>query len=261
MLWLEILILAVVQGVAEFLPISSSGHLVVGAALFDQFGHPITDKLSVNIFLHLGTLLAILVFYRRRIYVLLKEDRRVIGLLLAGSVPAAVAGLILKREFQSSLETPITAGLMFPVTGLILLWAARHQSGSMTCRELGYGRALLIGVFQAFAILPGISRSGATIAAGLACGLRRDEAAAFSFLLAIPAIAGAGLLETIKLLGESSAATPVGGLALGATVSFVVGLASLWWLIRWLDRGRLHLFAWWVIPLGAVVLAWQILGK
>jgi undecaprenyl-diphosphatase len=266
MIWLEILILAVVQGVSEFLPISSSGHVVVGEALFDEFrllAQPMTDqqKLSLNIVLHVGTLLAILVFYRQRIRQLLRQDRRVLLLLLVGSLPAAVAGLGLKRQFEHVLTDPLLAGFMFPVTGLMLLWTARRETGQTTCRKLGYGGALLIGLFQAFAILPGISRSGATIVAGLGCGLRRDEAAAFSFLLAIPAIGGAGLLETVKLLKEGSASTPPSALAVGALVSFAVGLAALWWLVRWLRQGRLYHFAWWVIPLGLAVIAWQLLTQ
>lgn len=263
-MWLEILVLAVVQGVTEFLPISSSGHVVVGQALFDQFGHKMHDGLTVNIFLHVGTLMAILVFYRRRIWLLLGRDRRVIALLLVGSVPAAVAGLIIKWRFEATLESPLIAGFMFLVTGAILLWAAQRESGQSTCRELGYGSALLIGAFQAFAILPGISRSGATIVAGLGCGLRRDEAATFSFLLAIPAIGGGGLLEIYKLAATPPDSVPMEGLAVGALVSFAVGLVSLWWLVRWIQQGRLHHFAWWVIPLGLVVItaviAWRLLG-
>ena len=127
------------------------------------------------------------------------------------------------------------------------------------CRELGYRSALLIGAFQALAILPGVSRSGATIAAGLACRLKREEAAAFSFLLAIPAIAGAGLLELIELARDSTDSATVGVLALGAGLSFAVGLASLGWLVRWLRQGNLHQFAWWVVPLGAGVIAWRLL--
>ncbi len=265
MVWLEIFLLAVVQGIGEFLPISSSGHVVVGLALCDRLGFPLDEKLTVNIVLHVGTLAAILVFYWRRILRLLREDRRVIGLLIVGSVPAALAGVAVKatpmgEALEAGLESALVAGFMFPLTGLILLWSARRDPGQTTCRELTYGRAILIGLAQAFAILPGISRSGTTIVAGIGCGLRRDEAATFSFLLAIPAIGGAGLIETVKLLGEPSGAMPLGPLALGMLVSFLVGLAALGWLIRWLDQGRLHLFAWWVIPLGAAVVAWQLFG-
>ncbi len=255
---LEILILAVVQGVGEFLPISSSGHLVVVAALFAQFGGSLGEGgLTVNIVLHLGTLVAILVVYRRRIWATLTSQRRLACLVVVGSIPAAVVGVSLKLLASEILQEPLLAGLMFPLTGALLLWSANRATGSLDCREMSYRHALLIGISQALAILPGISRSGATIVSGLACGLRRQEAAAFSFLLAIPAIGGAGLIEAVHLVKDPPQQSQLGLLALGATVSFLVGLASLAWLLSWLERGRLHLFAWWVISLGVVVLAWQ----
>ena len=255
MIWLEILILAIVQGITEFLPISSSGHLVVGGEVFEQLGCPIEERLTVHIVLHGGTLAAILVFYWRQIWRLLGEDRRVIGLILVGSIPAAFVGLVLKKYFEAELVHPLVAGCMFPITGIMLLWAARRKPGETDYLELRYGHALLIGVFQAVAILPGISRSGATIVAGLGLGLKREQAATFSFLLAIPAIGGAMLLD---MLDYSSQDVSVGPLAAGALVSFVVGLLALRWLVQWLKEGRLHLFAWYLIPLGVVVIAWQL---
>jgi len=255
---LEIVILAVVQGVAEFLPISSSGHVVVIAALFDQLGQPLEDKISVNVVLHVGTLLAVLVFYWRRVLRLLGQDRRVIGLLVVGTLPAVVVGLPLRWHFHQALESPMLAGFMFLVTGALLLWGASIHSGSLDCRELQFRHALAIGAFQALAILPGVSRSGATIVAGLACGLKRHEAAAFSFLLAIPAIGGAGLLEAISLLDQQSCEIPARLLILGGVLSCLVGLVSLWWLVRWLAQGRLSYFAWWVFLLGPVVVAWRL---
>lgn len=254
---LQIAVLAVVQGVTEFLPISSSGHVIVVAAVFDQLGQPLGEKLTVNIVLHLGTLLAILAFYGRRVWRLLGRDRRVVGLLVVGTLPAVAFGLTLKWRFSHTLESPLLAGLMFPLTGVMLVWAAAKPPGGLGCRHLGYAQALLIGVFQAMAVLPGISRSGATIAAGLGCGLRRKEAAAFSFLLAIPAIGGAGLLEIVSLVRQPAHGDSPGALLLGAALSFAVGLASLWWLIRWIEKGRLQDFAWWVLLLGPVVVAWQ----
>lgn len=255
---LEIILLSIVQGIGEFLPISSSGHMVVLATLFDELGQPIPDKITVNIALHLGTLLSILVVYWRRILGLLGEDRRVIGLLIAGTLPAALFGLYLKTQLHGSLDSAVVAGCMFPITGLMLLWAARRQPGDLACRALTYRQALMIGVFQAFAIFPGISRSGSTIIAGLGTGLRREEAATFSFLLAIPAILGAGLLEGLHLLRGSPQAEPFGLLGLGMALSFTIGLVSLWWLLRWLQQGRLHVFAWWVLFLGPAVLVWQL---
>lgn len=256
---LEILFLALIQGIGEFLPISSSGHVVVGQAVFDQLGYPLHDKLAVNIVLHLGTLLSILVFYRRRILEVLGRDRRVIGLVLAASVPAGLVGVLCKPWVESAFESPLCVGWMFFFTGAMLLWSAGHQTGELACRELSYAKALLIGLFQAVAVLPGISRSGSTIVAALGVGLRRDEAATFSFLLAIPAIAGAGLLESLKLRHESMGSLTPQALLIGAAVSFQVGLAALWVLLRWLQGGRLYRFAWWVTPLGTVVVVWQLL--
>jgi len=258
MLWLQIILLAVVQGLTEFLPISSSGHLVIVQEIFEQAGHPLPQRLTVDVVLHLGTLLSILVFFRRRIAALFFQDRRVIGLLLAGSVPAGAAGLLLKEQFEAAFDSPLLVGCMLLGTGALLLWARRQPPGIASCRELGYVRAVVIGLFQALAILPGISRSGSTITAGIVVGLRRDEAAVFSFLLAIPAIAGAGLVDFLHYSKSSGDSTPVLVLLVGAAVSFLVGLLALWLLIRWLRRGRLHLFAGWVILLGTAVIAWQL---
>jgi len=260
MLFFEVILLAVVQGVGEFLPISSSGHVVVLEALFDQIGSPLQEKLLLNVVLHLGTLLVILVYYWRRIGRLFTEERRTLALLAAATLPAAVIGLLLKVYCQSALENPLLTGFMFPLTGAMLLWTARRRPGSLTCGDLTFAKAVVIGMFQAVAILPGISRSGATIVAGLGAGLKREEAAAFSFLLAIPAIAGAGLLEVVDLWRQPSEPIPPRMLLLGAVVSFVVGMACLGWLLRWLRQGRLHYFAWWLFLLGAAVLIWRFTG-
>lgn len=255
---LEIVLLGIVQGIGEFLPISSSGHVVVLATLFDQLGQPIQEKLTVNIALHAGTLLSIVVVYWRRLVWLLGRDRRIFGLLVVGSVPAAIVGVPLKLYLASALESAMLTGWMFLITGLMLLWSARRQVGTRTCAELSYSRALLIGAFQALAILPGVSRSGATIVAGLGVGLNRQESATFAFLLAVPAILGASFLEAIHLLGGTPPTEPVGILVLGMGVSFLVGLFSLWWLLQWLETGRLHRFAWWVLLLGPIVITWQL---
>jgi len=260
-IWLEVILLAVVQGIGEFLPISSSGHVVVGLAVFEWLEVPIDEKLAVNVVLHLGTLGAILVFYRGRMRLLLGEDRRVIWLLILGTIPAAVLGLAARHFCKPVLESPLTAGLCFPLTGVLLLWSARREPGTLVMRRLSPSQVLLIGLFQAAAVLPGISRSGATIVAGLAAGLKRDEAAAFAFLLAIPAIGGAGVIELADLVREPAGSVPAVALLVGAVVSFLVGLAALWWLVRWLSQGRFHLFAWWVFPLGAaVLLCWWLVG-
>jgi len=255
----EVLVLAVVQGVAEFLPISSSGHVVVVGKIFEQFGRPMPDMPSLNIVLHVGTLGAILAFYWRPLRQVLGQDRRVIRLLVVATLPAAAVGIPLRWAFGEALQSALLAGFMFPLTGAMLLWSARLSPGTVTCRKLNYAGALLIGVFQAIAILPGVSRSGATIVAGLACGLKREEAATFSFLLAIPAIGGAGLMELVALLRAPAHLSSLALLGLGAALSFAVGLASLALLLRWLREGRLHHFAAWVLLLGPAVIAWKLL--
>lgn len=257
--FLEICILAAVQGITEFLPVSSSGHLVILSAIFDRHGVQMDEKLTVNIVLHLGTLLAILIFYRRRIFDLLSKDKRVISLLAVGTIPAVVVGLLLKRFGEELLVNPLLAGPMLIVTAGMLIWTTRHPGGETECRDLSHGHAVIIGFFQAFAILPGISRSGATIVAGMGCGLRREEAATFSFLLAIPAIAGAGLLDLKDMLANDTGSVPIVALIVGAAVSFAVGLAALGWLVDWVRHGRLHWFAWWLIPMGIIVTLWQLL--
>ncbi len=260
MAYLEVLVLAIGQGITEFLPVSSSGHVVVTAELFHEMGFPLQQRVTVNVVLHLGTLLAILAFYWRRIVALFGADRRVLGLIAVGSLPAMIVGLPLRLYLENWLESALLAGLLFPVTGLLLLWGDRQTAGTSVARQLTYRNALAVGVFQALAVLPGISRSGATIVGGLLAGLRRDEAAAFAFLLAIPAIGGAGVLEAWHLLLCPAGRTPPLALAAGGVVSLAVGLLSLAWLVRWLRQGHLHWFAWWVIPLGPVVVLWQFVA-
>jgi undecaprenyl-diphosphatase len=256
MAWLEMFVLAVVQGIGEFLPISSKGHLVLGESLMSGLSKA-DDNLTIGIVLHMGTLATILVFYWRRILGLLKNDWRAIGLVCVGTVPVAVVGLIFKHQLEELFKVPLYVGLFLPVTGIMLLWSARHQSGQITLGNLTFRQALVVGIAQIFALLPGISRSGTTIVAGLGVGMRRDEAASFSFLLAIPAVAGACLLHLKDMIKHPEALPPLGLLVMGAAVSFLVGLAALCWLERWLEKGRMHLFAWYVIPLGVAVLIWQ----
>lgn len=264
--YLEIILLGIVQGIAEFLPISSSGHLVVANALLESLGRaPAEDMLEVNIVLHLGTLLAVLVHYRREIVRMLTRDHRVAGAVVLATIPAAIVGIGIKKGLNDHqadliLENVLLVGCLFPVTALMLVFAMRRTPGDTDYTELSYSRALLIGVAQAFAILPGISRSGTTIAAGIACGLRRESAATFAFLMAIPAIAGAGVLEGLDILQDGGTGTPLAVLAVGFVVSFLVGWASLRLLIRFVRQGTLSIFAWYLIPLGIAVVTWQLLG-
>jgi len=264
----EIILLGIVQGLTEFLPVSSSGHLVVANAVLEALGsEPVEELLEVSIVLHLGTLLAVLVFYRREIVRLLGVDRRAVPLLVVGTIPAAIVGVLIKKGLPDAselwvkewiLENALVCGILFPVTALVLLWVAKRASGETDYPQLTWQKSLAIGVMQAIAILPGISRSGFTIAAGLAMGLERQAAATYAFLLAVPAIGGAGLLEGMEALKEGTTGTPLLNLAVGFLVSFAVGWVALKLLVGLVERGRLAMFAYYLLPLGLAVVAWQL---
>lgn len=279
---LQIIILAVVQGLTEFLPVSSDGHLIVVGSLYQSLtGSTLDgDQITLTIALHAGTFVTVLVVFRAQIIRLLKEDRRVVPLLVVGTIPAALFGILLKKTAwgKALLESPIAAGIGLVATGVILLWGTRtseHLSaagdadpaeesardvGRIRYPQLNYLQTLIIGCFQAAAVLAGVSRSGSTIASGLRLAkLRREDAANFSFLLSIPAIGGAVFLECIELVRKGDAnGFSVGHLAIGAVISMLVGIVALRWLLTWVRGGRLHLFAYWCIPLGLIVTVWQL---
>jgi undecaprenyl-diphosphatase len=258
--YLRLIFLGLVQGITEFLPISSDGHLNVAERLFGQFAATPDGPadLMTTVILHLGTLGSILVVFGRRLWHAVARDRRVLGLLFVGTLPAAVVGLSIERYFESALKDALLTGCMLPLNGAMLLWISRRPPATGEYAQLGYRQALAVGVLQALAILPGISRSGTTIAAGVGVGLKRTDAATFSFLLAMPVIGGAVLLKFYKLASGTAVVTDVGPLVVGTIVSFAAGLAALKLLIRLLERGGLAPLAWWCIALGFIVLGWQL---
>lgn len=266
--WLSVVILAVAQGVAEFLPVSSSGHLLV---LGNWFGFDAESNMTLNVVLHAGTLLAIAVFYFKHLLSILleKSRRRLIALVIAGSVPAAVVGIGLKlsglEEFIFS--SPFVAVLGFIVTatllGCVFGFPGRGKDKSaeaenaLSAEKISFGKALLIGCAQAVAITPGISRSGSTISAGVLCGMRKSDAAEFSFLLAIPAIGGAALLELLDFIKECNSAIPRSEillLSVGFAVSAIVGYAALAGLIALLKKGKLGYFSYYLYIAALIVL-------
>lgn len=253
----KILILAAVQGIAEFLPISSSGHLIILGALLEELSSSVRDlgeSPTLEIILHAGTLGSILVVYWKRILDLLTNDRRVLPLLVVGTVPAAIAGLTIKSQFSTLLMNPSLAAAMLLVTGCMLLVLGRLSPRDGCYGELTWRAAAIIGCFQAFAILPGVSRSGSTILGARLLGLKNEDSVTFSFLLAIPAILGASLLAVKDIWQQINAGETlefsITELATGAFVSFLVGVVALAWLIGWSKKDRLHWFAWWCFPAG-----------
>lgn len=254
--WLDIVILAIVQGIAEFLPISSSGHLVLVGRLLGNA----SDSAVVEILLHTGTLLSILVVYWQRIWRLLTSDRRVIPLIIIGTLPAVFVGLPIKLYAEWLLKSPLLAGCMLLVTASLLLLLNRIDRGEKEYADLSWKGALLIGCFQACAILPGLSRSGSTIFGGRLMGLRGTDAVTFSFLLAIPALSGATILALEDLREQTIGREDVVKLVAGAAISFLLGIVALRWLMRWSRKDRLHWFAYWCGPVGVLVIVAALLG-
>ena len=261
-LW-EIIVLAIVQGIGEFLPISSSGHINVVNDWMVRLGSvPLKEPLMVNILLHFGTLFAVLVVFRKRIIALLKEDVRVIPLIIVGSIPAVIVGIPMEKYCESLLESPLLTGFCFLGTAALLLYSAKQlktqetKADGLLYKNMSYKTALIIGSFQAIAILPGFSRSGFTIVGGLLCKLRRDEAATFSFLLAIPVIGGGGLLHLAQLVKNYEPSQTEGLLVYltGMVLSFLVGVVALVWLLKWLQKGNLHYFAYWLLVIGPITI-------
>ena len=254
-------ILGVVQGIAEFLPISSSGHLVIVEALLREFSSaPMPSWLkgmTMNVALHFGTLLSIAVVYCKDLLELRKNVRLLMMIVLA-SVPVGVVGLMFKDQIEAMFDSTLAAGCCLLVTAAFLLMAKKWQSGTTDLDRLSVWAAWVIGIFQAIAILPGVSRAGSTVAAGLVCGLKRPDAARFSFFIAIPAIGGATLLELLKIL-EGKVAVDIAWqpMLLGAVISFVVGVVCLRWLIRLLVADRLHWFAIYCLIVGSLTILWQ----
>ena len=270
---LRIIILAVVQGLTEFLPISSDGHLLIVAALFEAVTGDVLggDQLTLTIVLHAGTLVTVLVVFWKQLVRMLTVDRRVIPLLIVGTIPVGIIGILLEKYCEPLLNSSLAAGVGLLVTGLVLLWMRRDEvsaeiegdAGRRTYPEMTFAQALTIGLFQAAAPLPGVSRSGSTIASGLRLvKLTRADAANFSFLLSVPAVGGVVFVKLLKLWKEGGASgfDPV-HLAIGTIVSGVVGFIAVRWVLAWLRGGRLHLFAWWCIPVGVAVTLWQLWVK
>lgn len=259
-----VIFLAILQGIAEFLPISSSGHLVIGKALL-QFLQPGASSqaggIQLEIVLHLGTLGSILVIFWKDLWQL-RSNLRLVLLVILASVPAAVVGLGFKDQLESLFQSPLVAGIGLLVTSAFLMLGQRLADERISERDLSPAGAFVIGCFQAVAIVPGISRSGSTIAGGLIVGLQRSAAATFSFLMAVIAIGGASVLEAKDvILDREPLAHPWWLLLAGAVISFVTGLLALKVLLRVLKGNRIHWFAVYCLIVGTATIVWQTTGK
>ena len=235
----QAVILGVVQGVTEFFPISSSGHLVIMQHLFG-IKEPM---IAFDIFLHLGTLAAILLYFRKDLIAMFTSEKRTALCVAVAMVPTVIIGLMFKDAVEELLIRPRIVGYMLIATGVMLIASNLYSAYSKgrTPKKMGLTRALIIGAFQGVAVIPGISRSGATIASGILAGIDREKAFRFSFLLAIPAILGASVLKAHDIGTGLSSGDMLLFIAGGVT-AMVVGLFSIGVLLKIVKSNKLYLF-------------------
>ena len=264
--WLHTLCLALIQGLTEFLPISSSAHLILPSQLLgweDQ-------GLAFDVGVHVGTLLAVVYYFRRELGVMIvawvrslggrfDADGKLAWLVALATLPAMLSGLLfagLIEQFGRSILVIAAATLIF---GVLLGWADRRRQATRAIGELTWRDAIVIGLAQAVALIPGTSRSGITITAALMLGFERQSAARFSFLLSIPIIFGAGLLQVVNLLEQGGGAPwlPIG---IGTLVAGLSALACIHLFLNWLDRVGMMPFVYYRLALGVLLLLIWLAG-
>jgi undecaprenyl-diphosphatase len=258
-------LLGVIQGLTEFLPVSSSAHLILARFFFGweapEFG------LAFDVALHVGTLAAIVAFFRSDIAAMIGalpsvltpsagRAGRLIRLIAIGTIPAIIVGLLFNDYIEARLRTPGVAAAALAVGAVLMLVAERAGSRERDESSLSVVDAILIGIAQACALIPGVSRSGSTIAVGMLLGVKRESAARFTFLLAIPAILAAAGKESLELRHMHAGADLLTLFAVGAVVSAIVGYVTIKYFLRFLAGNRLDVFAYYRLALAALTAVW-----
>ncbi len=252
--------MGIVQGITEFLPVSSSGHIVIAEKLMHV---DIEEDTLFILLLHIGTLAAVVYAMRREVAWLWRHPKsRITWMILVALLPTAVVGAVCEEWFDNLFESGITIGFEFVITGVVLWWIDSVKSGTKTESTITLSDSLWVGTFQGIAILPALSRSGLTIAAGLWRGMDREAATRFSFLLSIPAILGATLVKLDDVIEHKTAmlALPWGSMLLGTLAAAVAGYFGVKWT-RWLvSNCRMRVFACYTWAVAAFVLYDQLIG-
>ena len=265
---LSVIILGIVEGVTEFLPVSSTGHLILASALL---GYDAKYWAVFNIVIQLGAILAIVVLYWRTFWVvltgLMKFDPvaiRFVRNILIAFIPAAVIGLILHKKIEALLGQPVVVTVALVIGGVAIIAIERlTKPGEVRgVADIPIGTVIGIGFIQCLAMVPGVSRSGATILGALALGVERRTAAEFSFFLAIPTMVGATTLELISNRAEvmSGAGVGLGAIALGTVIAFVVALIVVRWFVNLVGRTGFSPFGWYRIVVGGAAFVWLMMG-
>lgn len=260
---LESIVLGIIQGLTEFLPISSSGHLVLAQKLFGLRDVEST-ALIFDTMVHVGTLVAVfIVFWKDILYMLKRPFSKLSLLVIAGTIPTVAIALLLKHWIEEAFKSGNTLGIEFIITGLILWYAERKRSGNKKVDDVSYIDAAWVGILQGLAIFPAISRSGSTIAGALMRGIERETAARYSFLLSIPAILGAVVLQSKDILKAGTGQGGIGilPLGIGTLVSCISGYIAIRFMLRLIAKGNLRIFAYYVWVLGSLIIIAQLIGK
>lgn len=255
------IILGVIQGLTEFLPISSSGHLIIAR---DIFGWHNNIDLSFDAILQLATVLAIIVFFWKDIWILIKEfisliqrkpieekNKILIYSIILGTIPAIILGILLEKYMETTFRSAILVSIVLILGSAVMFFAEKLSKKN---KELTIKNGFYIGLFQCLALIPGFSRSGATISGGLFMGLKREEAARFSFLLSIPIILGSGLKKLFDIWKEGSIESDYLNLLFGSLSAFIVGLVVIKFLMNFLKKHSLNIFIVYRIILAILVL-------
>ena len=253
---LQAVILGLAQGLGEFLPISSSAHLVLIPWLFMW-----TDPgLTFDVALHVGTLVAVVIYFWKDWWQLLIKGftdvrsvkGRLFWYLVVATVPGAMSGFLLEKEAETLFRSPILIAMMLILMGILLYWADRRSAKKIEINHITFGTSIFIGISQALAIIPGVSRSGITMTTGLLMGLNREGAARFSFLLSTPIIFGAAMVKLPGVISNSSVINV--NFVIGMAVSCITGIASIGFLLRYVQTKDFLPFVWYRFVLGVLVI-------
>lgn len=266
---LQTIIIAIVEGLTEFLPVSSTGHMIITQKLLgvgegDPFVHAFT------FIIQFGAILSVVCLYWKRFFQMrnqqeVREKLRLYGLLIVGVLPAVVIGLLAKKSGLLSwlLDSVLVVAIMLVVGGIFMLFCDRLFDKGCEQNEVTWQRALKIGFFQCISVIPGVSRSMATIVGGMQQKLTRKSAAEFSFFLAVPTMAGATLLDLLEMFGQDTTwATShnITMLLVGCVVAFIVAILAMKWFVAFLTKYGFKAFGWYRIVVGAIILAMLLMG-
>lgn len=270
MSFIEVLILGFIQGIAEFLPISSSAHLIIFRDIFGiGAGMSANMELTFDIALHFGTLLAIGVFFFWDFIKMIQkgftkgvkdDDGKILWYLVAATIPAAIVGVLFEDPIEKIIRSNyVVIALALAIMGIIIYLADKYSKETKTIKKMTLKDAIIIGCSQVFALIPGFSRSGTTIATGRILGLERESAAKFSFFLSAPVVLGAVTLQLIKGSAWSVIAANFSTFILGILVSFIIGILCIKYLLKYLQKHNFKIFMIYRVILAIIVLLYVII--